>query len=152
MTSILAWLGGGLGVIFFLLIGIIQIIVGYLGIEYHLGSGWAIGCIIASFLFRITFPLTIGTFFGALDVLGWPWYGAALFTLPGLIFIIPGAVGIALAGIGNMFGNKSSKNNYSNNYEYNDEEPKDVTPTKKVLKKVKKVKKVAKKSKKRKAK
>ena len=142
MGSVLTWLGGGLGVIFFLLVGIIQIIVGYLGIEYHLGSGWAIGCIIASFLFRISFPLTIGTFFGALDVLGWPWYGAALFTLPGLIFIIPGAVGIALAGIGNMFGSKTSYNDYSINYEYNDSNTKDVTPRKKIVKKVsKKVKK-----------
>ena len=59
MSTILAWLGGGLGVIFFLLIGIAQAIVGYLGIEYHLGTGLAIGCIIASFIFRITFPLTI---------------------------------------------------------------------------------------------
>ncbi len=135
----LTWLGGGLGVIFFLLIGIIQIIVGYLGIEYHLGSGWAIGSVIASLLFRISFPLTLGTFFGALDVLGWPWYGAALFTLPGLIFIIPGAVGIALAGIGNMFGVKTNNNDYSYNYEYKNYAPKNVTPKKKVLKKVKKV-------------
>lgn len=147
MSTILAWLGGGLGVIFFLLIGIAQAIVGYLGIEYHLGTGLAIGCIIASFIFRITFPLTIGTFFGALDVLGWPWYGAALLTAPGLIFMVPGAVGMALLGLGKMFqGNNTQE--YKPQYNYQtEEEPKNVTPTKKKKKTLKKSKTVKKKKK-----
>ena len=162
MTSILAWLGGGLGVIFFLLIGIVQAIVGYLGIEYHLGAGWAVGCLIASFIFRITFPLTIGTFFGALDVLGWPWWGAALFTAPGLIFMVPGAVGMALVGLGSLFKGKPSPQ-YTSDYPYQTEDgPKNVTPDEalsteipyapKILKKkkkiVKKKKKIVKKKKK----
>ena len=48
----------------------------------------------------------------ALDVLGWPWYGAALFTAPGLIFMVSGAVGMALVGLGIMFEGKSQNNNY----------------------------------------
>ena len=55
MGSILAALGGTVGVIFFLAVGVIQIIVGYLGIEYHLGSGWAVGAVILSLLLRISF-------------------------------------------------------------------------------------------------
>ena len=90
MGSILAALGGTVGVIFFLAVGVIQIIVGYLGIEYHLGSGWAVGAVILSLLLRISFPLTIGTFFGALNVLEWHWFAALLLTVPGLIFMVPG--------------------------------------------------------------
>ena len=56
MGSILTVLGGTVGVIFFLAVGVIQIIVGYLGIEYHLGSGWAIGAVILSLLFLSLLP------------------------------------------------------------------------------------------------
>ena len=48
MGSIFAWVGGTLGVIIFLIIGLVQIYAGYLGIEYHLGSGWAVAAVIAS--------------------------------------------------------------------------------------------------------
>ena len=71
MQSILSWLAGGLGVTFFIGFAIFSSIVGYLGVEYHLGSGWAIGCLIAAFVFRFSLPLTIGFFFGLIDVLGW---------------------------------------------------------------------------------
>ena len=42
MGSIFAWVGGTLGVVIFLIVGLVQIYAGYLGIEYHLGSGWSI--------------------------------------------------------------------------------------------------------------
>src|SRR6056300_985118 len=103
MSSILAWLAGGVGVIFFLLVGIAQMVIGYMGIEYHLGGGWAIGLVIASLVFRITFPLTIGTFFGALDVLGWSWIGALLITLPGVLLMVPGAIGMGIIGLTSLF-------------------------------------------------
>lgn len=148
MSSILAWLAGGVGVIFFLLVGIAQMVIGYMGIEYHLGGGWAIGLVIASLVFRITFPLTIGTFFGALDVLGWSWIGALLITLPGLLLMIPGAIGMGIVGLTSLFkGN--SQNTYQNDYKNNNyEEPINVTPKKsetKTIKKATKKKKVAKK-------
>ena len=138
MGSILAALGGTVGVIFFLAVGVIQIIVGYLGIEYHLGSGWAVGAVILSLLLRISFPLTIGTFFGALNVLEWNWFGALLLTVPGIIFMVPGAIGMALAGLADKFGNKPSSN-YQSEYRSNISEPINVTPPKK--KKAKKKKK-----------
>ena len=56
MQSILSWLAGGLGVTFFIGFAIFSSIVGYLGVEYHLGSGWAIGCLIAAFVFRFSLP------------------------------------------------------------------------------------------------
>ena len=113
MSSILGWLAGGVGVIFFLLIGLVQIVVGYLGIEYHLGSGWAIGLVIASIFFRISFPLTIGTFFGALDVFGWPWFGALALAAPGLLFIVPAMITSAIANLTNSNTNRTYNNNFS---------------------------------------
>ena len=140
MSSILGWLAGGVGVIFFLLIGLVQIVVGYLGIEYHLGSGWAIGLVIASIFFFISFPLTIGTFFGALDVLGWPWYGALILTLPGVLLMVPGAIAMGVAGLISMFkGGNQNEYQRQSSYYYQNEEPINVTPKKTQKKTVKKI-------------
>ena len=79
----------GLVIIFFLLFGIFQLVVGYLGIEYHIGAGWAVAALACVFVFRSAFPITIGTYFGCVDVLGWHWTISLLFTLPGLLFLIP---------------------------------------------------------------
>ena len=70
--------------------GIAQFIAAYAGIAEHLGVLWAIGILAASLLFRFTLPVTIGAFFGAMDVWGLHWSLAALFAAPGLIFLIPG--------------------------------------------------------------
>lgn len=144
MSTILAFLAGGAGAIFFLIVGVAQMVIGYWGIEYHLGNGWAIGLVIASLFFRITFPLTIGTFFGALDVLGWSWIGALLITLPGLVLMVPGAVGMAIAGLasmvkGNNQSNYQTNNNYQSQDNYNESNLKDVTPKKKSSKPKKKI-------------
>jgi len=160
MNSILTWLAGGLGVIFFLVFAVVQAAIGYMGIEHHLGGGWAIGFLIAAFIFRFSLPLTIGTFFGALNVLDWPLIGAILITLPGLIFMIPGAIAIAIASVSSLFKG-SNQNDYKSNYDYQSEtnydyqnnEPKNVTPKKtkkKATEKIsyKKKKKVTKKRKK----
>ena len=140
---------GALGGILFLLVGIVQIFVGYIGIEHHLGGGFAIGALVLGFVFRIMFPLTIGTFFGALDVWGWPWYGALALAAPGLLFIVPALVTAAISSL----VEKRNVNNFSSPFSsqassYQPEDmPKNVTPkkkkkvTKKVTKKRKKIKK-----------
>ena len=138
MGSIFAWVGGTLGVIIFLIVGVIQIYAGYLGIEYHLGSGWAIGAVIASVFFQFPIILTVGTFFGALDVWGWPWYGAAVFAMPGLLFAVPGTIGAALAGLSSLLKEKPQP---QYNYQTNIDEPINVTPVKKKTAKRKKTKK-----------
>ena len=86
-----------LGFIAVLIFGIAQFIAGYAGIDYHFGSGWAVGAIIASLFFRFTLPITIGAFFGAMDVWGWHWSLSALFAAPGLIFVIPGVIASVLS-------------------------------------------------------
>ena len=139
MGSLLAWVGGTFGVIAFLLIGIIQIYAGYLGIEYHFGSGWAVAAIIASLFFQFPLILTIGTFFGALDVWGWPWFGALVFAVPGLLFAAPGVFAVAIGGLVNLFKG-GQEQEYNNRYTYQRQEsPINVTPPKK-KKKVKKKK------------
>jgi hypothetical protein len=145
MKNIISFLAGGIGVIFFIGFAIAQGAIGFLGVEYHYGSGWAIGVLVLAFVFRFTLPLTIGTFFGALDVLGWPWYGALLITLPGLLFMVPGAIGMAVVGLASILKGNSAGNSQTN-YDYQ-EEPKDVTPketTPKTVKKISKSKKTTK--------
>ena len=124
---------GALGGIIFLLVGVVQIFVGYIGIEHHLGTGFAIGALFLGFFFRIMFPLTIGTFFGALDVWGWPWYGALALAAPGLLFIVPALVTTAISSL----MEKKNINNFSSSFDsetssYQPEDiPKNVTPKKK---------------------
>ena len=138
MGSLFSWVGGTFGVIAFLLIGIVQIYAGYLGIEYHLGSGWAIAAVIASLFFQFPIVLTVGTFFGALDVWGWPWFGALIFAMPGLLFVAPGVFAVAVGGLVNLFKGKSTSE-YTPSYSYQrNDDPINVTPPKKKKKAKKK--------------
>lgn len=146
MKNILTFLAGGAGVILLLAIGVVQIAIGYMGIEYHFGGGWAIGAVILSIVFRFSLPLTIGTFFGATDVLGFSWIVALLITLPGLLLMVPGAIAAVIAGLSSSFKGETSQN-YQPQYNY--DEPKNVTPTEAPQRKtkplIKKSKKVTKK-------
>ena len=134
MKNILAFLAGGFGVILMLGIGFAQMIIGYIGIEYHFGAGWAIGAVVLALMLRFSLPLTVGTFFGAIDVFGFSWVVALLITLPGLILMIPGAIAVGIAGLASSFNSKSNQD-YQPKYNY--EEPKNVTPTKTTFKKTK---------------
>jgi hypothetical protein len=73
----------------FIAAGIFQLWLGYQGIEYHLGAGWAIAAAIAAFGFRFMLPLTIGSYFGAVDVMGWDWYIGVAIAAPGVVFLLP---------------------------------------------------------------
>jgi hypothetical protein len=83
----------------FIVVGIAQIWLGYIGIEWHLGELWAIGALAIAFIFRLTIPITIGTYFGAVDVMGWDWYVGLIIAAPGLLFILPSMVVAALEPI-----------------------------------------------------
>src|SRR5210317_1030929 len=134
MKNILTFLAGGFGVILLLGVGLAQMIVGYIGIEYHLGSGWAIGAVVLALMFRFSLPLTIGTFFGAMDVFGFSFIVALLITLPGLLLMVPGVIAAGIAGLASSFKGET-KQNYQPQYNY--DEPKNVTPTKAPLIKTK---------------
>jgi hypothetical protein len=69
-----------------------QMAAGYAGIENGLGQAWALVAVASALLLRFTLPITIGAFFGALHVWGWHWALALCFTIPGLIFVLPGVI------------------------------------------------------------
>lgn len=74
---------------------VFQFRAGYIGIAHELGHFWAWFALIAAFLLRFTLPITIGAFFGAMNVWDWHWAVALLFAAPGLIFIFPGMIAAA---------------------------------------------------------
>ncbi len=76
---------GILGVLLLLAYGLAQLYAGYLGIEYYWGVGWAVGLLILMLIMRISLPITVGSYFGAVDVWGWDWYWGLLFAVPGLV-------------------------------------------------------------------
>jgi hypothetical protein len=90
---------GILGFLIFIAVAIIQTAVGYIGIEHHFGTFIAIVVIILAFVFRLMLPLTIGTFLGAMNVWGWPWYGALALTAPGFLFIVPALITSVLSTV-----------------------------------------------------
>lgn len=71
------------------------VIIGFLGIEYLMqpykyGTFFAWAIILFSIFYRFTFLLlTIGVFFGIINVLEWHMFFAIIFTLPSLLFIFP---------------------------------------------------------------
>ena len=87
------------GFILFIIIAIAQFVAGFVGIEEHFGTVWACVAIGVAFIFRFTLPITIGAFFGAMDVWDWHWAAALLFTLPGLIFLVPGIIASVIDGV-----------------------------------------------------
>ena len=90
---------GAFAFILFLGVAIVQATIGYIGIEHYFGTIAAVVALGVAFSLRITLPLTIGTFFGALEVLGWPWYLALVVTVPGLLFAAPAMIAAALDSI-----------------------------------------------------
>jgi hypothetical protein len=89
----------GFGAVCFFVFGIAQIYAGYIGISNSLGSLWALAAMVLALVFRFTLPLTIGSFFGAMNVWGWNWFFSALFALPGLVFVVPGVIASVIAGL-----------------------------------------------------
>lgn len=85
--------------ILFIVYGIAQLVAGYVGIDFHLGAFWAGVAIFAALMFRFTLPITIGAFFGAMDVWHWHWALAALFAAPGLAFMIPGVIMLIIESV-----------------------------------------------------
>ena len=90
---------GILGFFIFIVVGLAQAYVGFLGIEYHFSAIWGWVAIGAAFVLRIMFPLTIATYFGAVDVLGWPWYAGILLAAPGLLFVAPAMITAVLSTV-----------------------------------------------------
>jgi hypothetical protein len=80
----------------FLIVGILQLWLGYVGIEDWLGQGWAIGAVVLAFATRLMFPLTVGTYLAVVNVFGYAWWVGAIVAAPGLLFVLPSLVMAAL--------------------------------------------------------
>ncbi|NCC37011.1 MAG: hypothetical protein EOM24_34135 [Chloroflexia bacterium] len=81
--------------------GIAQFIAAWAGIEWYLGPLWAGAALLAAVFFRFTLPVTLGAFFGAMDVWQWHWALAAVFAAPGLVFVVPGVIVLFLDRVKN---------------------------------------------------
>ena len=103
------------------------VIVGFLGIEYLMqpykyGTFFAWAIIIFSIFYRFTFLLlTIGVFFGIINVLEWHIIFAIIFTLPSLLFIFPKQI--------LNFKIKTKKQNGQANQNYSEERTKPFNKT-----------------------
>lgn len=80
----------------FLAVGALQIYLGFIGIEHEIATWAAWVAVALVFLARIMLPLSIGTYFGAVNVLGWEWWQGLLIAAPGLLFIAPALIMAAL--------------------------------------------------------
>jgi hypothetical protein len=89
-----------LGILAFFVLGIAQVIAGWVGADYYVGGFWASVILVACLMTRFMFPLTIFGFLGAIYVWEWPWWGAALLTFPGLLIAIPSLLVMALGALG----------------------------------------------------
>jgi len=69
-----------------------QMSAAFAGISHGLSQLWALVALCAALLLRFTLPVTIGAFFGAMQIWGWHWALALLFAAPGLIFMLPGVI------------------------------------------------------------
>lgn len=75
--------------------GILQIWLGFVGLDYIAGEwgGWlAWGSIALLVIFRIMLPLTIGTYFGVVEVYDYEWWVGVLVAAPGIVYMIPAFV------------------------------------------------------------
>ena len=94
------------------------VVIGFLGIQeltkpYPYGTFFTWVIIFFGIFYRFTFLLlTIGVFFGIVNVLEWHWIIALLFTLPSFVFIFP-------KQILNFKIKSKSKNTSSNKYSDN---------------------------------
>jgi hypothetical protein len=80
-----------LGVIGILAFGVLQLVVGFHGLEVQFGTMWAyIGAGLA--FLRFTPPLMVGAYFGAIDLWGWHPVLAVIFAAPALLILIPGII------------------------------------------------------------
>jgi hypothetical protein len=69
------------------LFALAQLVAGYTGIQHHLGTVAALIALFLALYARFTLPLTVGAFFGALNVWGWHWIWALVFAAPGVVFV-----------------------------------------------------------------
>lgn len=98
--------GGCLIMAVVLLFGLFQIFIGLAGIEDEFGFWWMIAAIAALSIARLTFPISIGVFYYAVNQWDWDWYWAALFAFPMVALQIIAYSADAITSVMKMFRNR----------------------------------------------
>lgn len=75
--------------LFLLFLSIFDLYLSFIGIQAWIGTLFACVAIGATIFCRTSIVLVIGSYMGAVNVLGWPWWGGVLVACPGLLFILP---------------------------------------------------------------
>ena len=70
----------------------------WMGLDDAFGWRWALGGIVMSLLVRINFPVLVGLFCYARNILGWGEIDSVVFALPGLLIATP-AIASAVFGL-----------------------------------------------------
>lgn len=95
--------GGCLIMAVVLLFGLFQIFIGLAGIEDEFGFWWMIAAIAALSIARLTFPISIGVFYYAVNQWDWDWYWAALFAFPMVALQVMAYSADAITSVMKMF-------------------------------------------------
>lgn len=98
--------GGCLIMAVVLLFGLFQIFIGLAGIEDEFGFWWMIAAIAALSIARLTFPISIGVFYYAVNQWDWDWYWAALFAFPMVALQVIAYSADAITSAMKMFRNR----------------------------------------------
>lgn len=98
--------GGCLIMAVVLLFGLFQIFIGLAGIEDEFGFWWMIAAIAALFIARLTFPISIGVFYYAVNQWDWDWYWAALFAFPMVALQVIAYSADAITSVMKIFRNR----------------------------------------------
>lgn len=98
--------GGCLIMAVVLLFGLFQIFIGLAGIEDEFGFWWMIAAIAALSIARLTFPISIGVFYYAVNQWDWDWYWAALFAFPMAALQVIAYSADAITSVMKMFRNR----------------------------------------------
>lgn len=104
-----------------LILGLIQLYLGYIGIENWLGTWWAIGALGFAIFARIMLPLTVGTYLAITNVYGYDWWVGLIVSAPGILFLIPQFFIFAsdklkkIAIFSQMIGGARALNNHEDN-------------------------------------
>ena len=88
------------------LFGLFQIFIGLAGIEDEFGFWWMIAAIAALSIARLTFPISIGVFYYAVNQWDWDWYWAALFAFPMVALQVIAYSADAVTSVMKMFRNR----------------------------------------------
>ena len=98
--------GGCLIMAVVLLFGLFQIFIGLAGIEDEFGFWWMIAAIAALSIARLTFPISIGVFYYAVNQWDWDWYWAALFAFPMVALQVIAYSADTITSVMKMFRNR----------------------------------------------